>query len=90
MLAKVQPDYIVCLGHDERNGMSAFSLMREKSEGEPEISPIDETVRGYTAFKKFAGSFQVDGDALLTPTVVGVLHPTYYESPPGLRKFIDS
>ena len=93
MLAGIRPDYIVCLGHNEEKGRSAFSLVREKSEEEFRDRVISSEgkvgkVRKFTAFKKFKGKFLVgDGDPL-TPTVVGVLHPSYWESPFGLRKFI--
>jgi hypothetical protein len=88
MLAEIQPDYIVCLGHNDEKGRSAFSLVREKSEERPKVLPSEETVRGYPAFKKFKGKFLVGGGGSLTPTVVGVVHPSYAESPPGLREFI--
>jgi hypothetical protein len=59
MLAEIQPDYIVCLGHNDEKGRSAFSLVREKSEERPKVLPSEETVRGYPAFKKFKGKFLV-------------------------------
>ena len=89
MLSVVRPKYIVCLGHDKNKRTSAFSLVLEKAVNATPVLFSKETVGRYTAaFKRFEGTFDLGNGLDLTATVIGVLHPSRWKCPPGLRQFI--
>jgi uracil-DNA glycosylase len=88
LLAVVRPTYIVCLGNGKRD--SAYSLVREKADEKSGERFSDERIGRGWAFKKFVGKFRLDCGESLEATVVGVLHPSYWQCPPGLVRFIES
>jgi hypothetical protein len=88
MLAEIRPKYIVCLGNGEND--SAYSLVRKKAYDVKNEKPSDKKVGRCRAFKKFVGGFHFDEGEPLDVIVVGVLHPSRWQCPSGLVRFIES
>lgn len=88
LLAVVRPTYIVCLGNGKWD--SAYSLVREKADDKSSERYGEERIGRCVAFKSFAAKFELDCGKPLETTVVGLLHPSYWQCPAGLARFIDS
>lgn len=86
LLGSVKPNFIVCLGNGKSN--SAYSWVRAKTADASNERHGDEKVGRCTAFKSFVAKFELDERKLLEATVVGVLHPSRWQLPPGLLRFI--
>jgi hypothetical protein len=95
LLAEVEPQYIVCLGHADEERKSAFSLVREMAEldggKQPVVSRSEQVVGRCPVFKSFVGSFDLGRDVkkLKNVKVVGVLHPSRWRCSEGLHEFIE-
>lgn len=86
MLAVVRPKYILCLGNGESG--SAFSLVRDKAEDIRNGKQSNEKVGRNIVFKSFVGTFRLDDVSDLTAKVIGVLHPSRWRCPQGLRDWV--
>ena len=88
ILEVVRPGYIVCPGNGEAD--SAYSLVRKKAYDVKNEKTSDKKVGRCRAFKKFVGEFHFDEGEPLDVIVVGVLHPSRWQCPSGLVRFIES
>ena len=79
---------IAALGNGEAD--STYSLVRKKANDVNNEKTSDKKVGRCRAFKKFVGEFHFDEGEPLDAIVVGVLHPSRWQSPSGLVRFIES
>ena len=86
MLAVVRPKFIVCLGNGEYD--SAFSLVRKTANTINNPIHGEERVGRYIAFKSFTGTFALNNAPDLTAKVIGVLHPSRWKCPAGMKDFV--
>jgi hypothetical protein len=88
MLAVVRPKYMICLGSGESD--SAFSLVRKRAKLIKNPIHGEERVgrQRYIAFKSFVGTFALNHAPDLTAQVIGVLHPSRWKCPAGLKDFV--
>lgn len=84
IIAAVRPKCIVCLGNGESD--SAYSFVRARCKVIRE-KKSDEKVGSCSAFKAFHGELHLCSAEPFVLTVVGVLHPSYFEPRPGLHAF---
>jgi hypothetical protein len=87
MLSVVRPKYIVCLGNGKSD--SAFNLVRQRVTSLAVDGKLsDKKVGRSVAFKSFTGTFNLGNElSPLKATVIGVLHPSRFKCPQGLREF---
>jgi hypothetical protein len=84
-LSIIKPEIILCLGNGER--LSAFSMIRSKSEGSPSTCFCDPKTKTFRDGKHFDATLPIMKGTISTK-VVGVPHPSRFPVTAKLKEFL--